>query len=68
MSKLKVAEIRMNSRSGIVQIKMNKGANHILQGNDAVRFEQRRDSYMCDNNSHSEASLLAANDFIEGRL
>jgi len=47
---------------------MNKGPNHILEGDKAIRFNQMRDAYMCDNNSHSEASLLAANDYIEGRL
>ena len=66
MSKSKVAEVRTNSKSGIVQIKMNKGPNHILEGEKALRFNNMRDAYMCDNNSHSEASLLAANDYIEG--
>ena len=64
----KIAEICINSKAGIVQIKMNKGPNHTLKGEKAVRFEQRRNAYICDNNSHSEASLLAANDFLEGRL
>ena len=58
----------MNSKLGIVQIKMNKGPNHILEGEKALRFNNMRDAYMSDNNSHSEASLLAANDYIEGRI
>ena len=64
----KIAEIRINGKAGIVQIKMNQGPNHTLKGEEAVRFEKRRNAYMCDNNSHSEANLLAATDFIEGRL
>jgi hypothetical protein len=66
MSKAKIAEIRTNPKTGIVQIKMNRGPNHILEGEKAVRFEQLRNAYMCDNNSHSEASLLAARNIIEG--
>jgi hypothetical protein len=66
MSKVKIAEIRTNPKTGIVQIKMNRGPNHILEGEKAVRFEQLRNAYMFDNNSHSEASLLAAQNIIEG--
>lgn len=66
MSKSKVAEVCSNLKSGIVQIKMNKGPNHILEGEKALRFNNMRDAYMCDNNSHSEASLLAANDYLSG--
>ena len=64
----KIAEIRIKGKVRIVQIKMNQGPNHTLKGEEAVRFEQKRNAYLCDNNSHSEASLLAATDFIEGRL
>ncbi len=66
LSKRKIAEIRTNPKTGIVQIKMNRGPNHILEGEKAVHFEQLRNAYMCDNNSHSEASLLAARNIIEG--
>jgi|WetSurSiteA1Bulk_404760.scaffolds.fasta_scaffold249567_2 hypothetical protein len=66
MSKLKIAEIRTNSKSGIVQIKMNRGPNYTLKGEAAVRFEKLRNAYICDNNSHSIASLLAAQNIIEG--
>jgi len=68
LSKAKVAEIRTNIKTGIIQVKMNRGPNHILEGEIAVKFEQRRKAYMCDNNSHSVANLLTANDFLEGRL
>lgn len=68
MSKLKVAEVRINKKTGIIQIKMNKGPNHILEGKDAVSFEQKRNFYINNHNSHSIASLLAANDYFEGNL
>ena len=66
MNKIKIAEIRTNSKTGIVQIKMNYGPNHILEGEKAVRFEQLRNAYICDNNSHSVASLLAARNILDG--
>lgn len=68
MSKAKVAEVRVNKKLGIVQIKMNKGPNHILEGEVAVRFEKMRNAYICDNNSHSVASYMAAQDFLAGRI
>lgn len=68
LSKLKIAEIRINSKSGIVQIKMNRGPNHIIEGVLAVKFERLRNAYMCDGNSHSVANLLAGKDYLEGRL
>lgn len=68
MSKAKIAEIRVNKKTGIVQIKMNRGPNHILEGAKAVSFEKMRNAYMCDGNSHSEASHMAAQDFLAGRI
>lgn len=68
MSKAKIAEVRANSKTGIVQIKMNRGSNHILEGATAVSFEKMRDAYMCDGNSHSEASHMAARDYLDGRI
>lgn len=68
MSKAKIAEVRDNSKTGIVQIKMNRGPNHILEGATAVSFEKMRDAYMCDGNSHSEASYMAAQDYLAGRI
>lgn len=68
MSKSKVAEVRTNLKSGIVQIKMNKEPNHILEGKDAVSFKQRRNFYINNHNSHSISSLLAAQDYFEGKL
>lgn len=68
MSKVKVAEVRTNPKTGIVQIKMNKGPNHILEGKEAVQFEQKRNFYINNHNSHSVSSLLAANDYFEGNL
>lgn len=68
MSKTKIAEVRANSKTGIVQIKMNRGPNHILEGATAVSFEKMRDAYMCDGNSHSEASYMAAQDYLAGRI
>lgn len=66
LNKIKIAEIRTNPKTGIVQIKMNYGPNHILEGEKAVRFEQLRNAYICDNNSHSVASLLAARNILDG--
>ena len=68
MSKSKVAEVRANSKTGIVLIKMNKGPNHILEGEKALRFNNMRGAYMCDGNSHSEASYMAAQDYLAGRI
>ena len=68
MSKAKIAEVRANPKTGIVQIKMNRGPNHILEGATAVSFEKMRNAYMCDGNLHSEASHLAAKDYLDGRI
>lgn len=64
----KIAEVRINKKAGIVQIKMNKGPNHVLDGKLVDSFEKMRNAYMCDGNSHSEAALLVAKDYIAGRL
>ena len=64
----KIAEVRLNSKSGIVQIKMNRGGNHTLKDEKAVRFEQHRNSYIANHIGESEANFLAATDYIEGRL
>lgn len=64
----KIAEVRINKKAGIVQIKMSKGPNHVLEGQLAVSFEKMRNAYMCDGSSHSEAALLVAKDYIAGRL
>lgn len=64
----KIADVRINKKAGIVQIKMNKGPNHVLDNKQAVSFEKMLNAYMCDGNSHSEAALLAAKDYIAGRL
>lgn len=62
----KIAEIRVNDKTGIVQIKMNRGPNHILEGEKSIHFIQLRDAYISDNNSHSVASLLAARNILDG--
>ena len=64
----KIAEIRINGKAGIVQIKMNQGSNHTLKGKEAVRFEQKRNQYIAQHVGKSEADHLAATDFIEGKL
>ena len=64
----KIAEVRLNSKTGLVQIKMNRGGNHTLKGEKAVRFEQHRNSYIANNIGESEANFLAATDYVEGRL
>ena len=64
----KIAEVRINKKAGIVQIKMNNGLNHVLDGKQAVSFQKMRNAYMCDGDSHSEAALLVAKDYIAGRL
>lgn len=68
MSNKKIAEVRINDHYGIVQIKMNKGPNHTLEGDEATRFISMRDAYIMDNNSKTEANMLAANDYISGRM
>lgn len=47
---------------------MNRGPNHILEGATAVSFEKMWNAYMCDGKSHSEASYLAAKDYLDGRI
>ncbi len=64
----KIAEVRCNVKSKIVQIKMNQGPNHTLKGEEAVRFEQKWNQYIAQHVGKSEANHLAANDFLEGRL
>ena len=59
----------MNSKSGIVQIKMNRGPNHILKGDEAKKFESRRNEHFpLRVDDESVANLMAANDYIEGRI
>lgn len=65
LSTIKIAEVRSNTKTGIIQIKMNRGPDHILEGEKAAQFEKLRDAYICDNNSHSVASLLAAQNIID---
>ena len=64
----KIAEVRLNPKAGLVQIKMNRGGNHTLKGEKAVRFEQHRNNYIANHIGESEANFLAATDYVEGRL
>lgn len=64
----KVAEVKINVKNRLVQIKMNKGPNHTLEGEVFDKFVRRQAAYMCDNNSHSEACRFAAQDYLRGKL
>ena len=65
----KIAEVRINKKAGIVQIKMNKGPNHVLKGEEAKKFEARRNEhFLLQVDNDSSANLMAAEDFIAGRL
>lgn len=65
----KIAEVRINKKTGIVQIKMNKGPNHVLKDAEAKKFEARRNEHLllrCED--EPVANLIAAEDYIAGRL
>jgi len=64
----KIAEVKINVKNRLVQIKMNKGPNHTLEGEMFDKFVCRQAAYMCDNNRHSEACRLAADDYLRGEL
>lgn len=65
----KIAEVRINKKAGIIQIKMNKGPNHVLEGEEAKKFEARRNEHILMRvDSESVANLMAAEDYIAGRL
>lgn len=69
MCKLKVAEVRINSKLGIIQIKTNRGPNHILKGEETKKFESRRNEYYLKIVSEiSVADNMAATDYIMGKL
>ena len=68
MSKIKLAAVRVNGKEQIVQIKVNRGPNYTLKGDMATKFKARRDAYIQDKYSISESDVLAANDYLEGRL
>ena len=68
MSKIKLAAVRVNGKEQIVQIKMNRGPNYTLKGDMATKFKGRRDAYVQDGNSLPDSDVLAANDYLEGRL
>lgn len=63
----KIAEVKINVKNRLVQIKMNKGPNHVLEGEVFDKFVRRQAAYMNDL-THSEACLYAANDYLRGAL
>ena len=65
----KITEVRINKKTGLVQIKTNKGPNYNLFGIEAKKFEARRNEHLnlrCED--ESAANLMAAEDYIAGRL
>jgi hypothetical protein len=65
----KIAEVRVNKKANLVQIKMNKGANHVLKDDKATRFINRsNEHYLLRVDNESLANLMAAEDYIAGRL
>lgn len=65
MSKLKIAEVRINTKKRLVQIKMNKGANHIFKSAEYDKFLMIRDQFKIDH-SESIANHKAAEFFLGG--
>ena len=65
MAKIKLATVRVNAKEKIVQIKMNRGPNHTLKGDQAVAFIARRDALVKENQSISASDVLAAREYLE---
>ena len=66
MSAPKVAEVRCNTRNRLVQIKMNRGPNHILRGEQVSKFEAIRDEFLNAGGEREFADLYAANTYLKG--
>lgn len=63
----KIAEVKINHRTKLIQIKMNKGPNFKVERGLFDRFVERVELYM-STSCHSEACRQAANDYINGAL
>jgi len=61
----KIAEVRINKKAGIVQIKMNKGPNHVVKGEYALGFQARRNYHMTEGMNISDANMQTASEYIE---
>ena len=65
MAAAKIAEVRHNKKLSIVQIKMNKGPNHILRDAQVKRFLELREEYLNAGGAHF-ADMYAAKTFLNG--
>lgn len=61
---VKVAEVRINL-NGVVQIKVNRGANIVLKGEYALGFKSRIQYHKDRGLSESDARLSAAKECLE---
>ena len=66
MAAAKIAEVRHNKKLNIVQIKMNKGPNHILRDAQVKRFLELREEYLNAGGGAHFADMYAAKTFLNG--
>jgi hypothetical protein len=64
----KIAEVRINVKNRLIQIKMNKGPNHKIEGDLFTKFIDLKDQLMSSGYNHSKACYEAALKYIEGSL
>jgi len=63
----KIAEVKINRKTELIQIKMNNGPNYMVERERFDQFIGRVEFYM-DSCQHSEACRRAASDYINGEL
>jgi hypothetical protein len=63
----KIAEVKINRKTELIQIKMNKGPNYTVEREKFDQFIERVEFYM-DSCQHSEACRRTAGDYINGEL
>ena len=66
MAAAKISEVRHNKKLAMIHIKMNRGPNHILRGEQVSKFEALRDEFLNNGGERKFADLYAANSYLKG--
>ena len=65
MAAAKISEVRHNKKLAMIHIKMNRGPNHTLIGEDYNLFMKHKEAFLNAGGAHF-ADMYAAKTFLKG--
>ena len=66
MAAAKIAKVRHNKKLSMIHIKMNKGPNHTLIGEDYNIFMRHKQNFLSVGGGANFADMYAATTFLNG--